>query len=129
VGTLDQYVEHNGIDRLDVVEMDVEGAEFLGLRGATKTISRLRPRLIIVELDEEYSRALGGSTAEAKTLLVDRGYALYRLNGANRAATVDPHEPEEWANVAAVGAACPDLRATVEELARGRRPAPTSDDA
>ncbi|AUN95517.1 FkbM family methyltransferase [Pseudazoarcus pumilus] len=45
--TLDDYVRQAGIERVDLIKMDIEGAERMALRGALETIRRDRPRLAI----------------------------------------------------------------------------------
>ncbi len=44
VTTVDAFVKERGIQRLDVIKMDIEGAEELALRGAVDTIRTLRPK-------------------------------------------------------------------------------------
>jgi FkbM family methyltransferase len=51
VTTLDNEVSRLGIDRLDVIKVDVEGFEPLVIEGAAKSIERFRP-LLVVELTE-----------------------------------------------------------------------------
>jgi len=45
--TVDLLVEKYGLDRLDLVKVDVEGAELQVLRGMSTTLKRLRPRIIV----------------------------------------------------------------------------------
>lgn len=47
ITTIDGYVEENSIKRLDLIKMDIEGAEIDALKGAEKTLGTLRPRLLI----------------------------------------------------------------------------------
>lgn len=47
VATIDAFVRGRGIDRIDFIKMDIEGAEFSALRGAEQTIRRDRPKLAI----------------------------------------------------------------------------------
>ncbi|MEV0284209.1 FkbM family methyltransferase [Kribbella sp. NPDC050820] len=49
VVTLDDWSRDHGLDRLDIVKMDIEGAELAALSGATQTLTRLRPRALLVE--------------------------------------------------------------------------------
>jgi len=45
--TIDDYVSSRNIERVDLIKMDIEGAERLALAGAVETIRRYRPRLAI----------------------------------------------------------------------------------
>lgn len=45
--SIDDVVREEGLDRVDCIKLDVEGAELDALRGAEATIRRFRPRLII----------------------------------------------------------------------------------
>ncbi len=53
---LDDWARSNDLQRLDVVKLDVEGSELAVLRGASHTITRLRPRAIMVEDKREDQR-------------------------------------------------------------------------
>lgn len=45
--TLDRFVAERRLDRLDLVKMDVEGSELRVLRGASATLARFRPDLVV----------------------------------------------------------------------------------
>lgn len=47
VTSIDQAVEQLGLERVDFIKMDVEGAEVEALRGARRTLQRFRPRLSV----------------------------------------------------------------------------------
>lgn len=47
VRPIDQMMTRLGIDKLDFVKMDIEGAERQALAGAQNTLSRFRPRLML----------------------------------------------------------------------------------
>ena len=45
--SLDDFVAENRIQRVDLIKMDIEGAELNTLKGAVETIKRYRPKLAI----------------------------------------------------------------------------------
>lgn len=45
--SLDDFVDREKLDKVDFIKMDIEGAEFSALQGATATLRRFRPRLAI----------------------------------------------------------------------------------
>lgn len=62
--TIDAYCEEQGIAAIDVLKIDVEGAEALALQGARNVLAR-SPRLVLVlEIIDRNQRAFG-STGEA----------------------------------------------------------------
>jgi FkbM family methyltransferase len=76
--SIDSYVETNGLDRLDFVKIDVEGAEDAVIRGMNRTLGSLRPA-VLVEI-----HAKDGSESETLKRLKENGYHLRRL------------EPDGW---------------------------------
>lgn len=60
--TLDQIVDSSNLSRVNVVKVDAQGAELRLLRGATKTIRRFRPAIVVEAVDSR-PRNLGGSVA------------------------------------------------------------------
>ena len=80
---LDAIVLDEGVQRVDVIKIDVEGAETLVLRGAQWTLDRFHP-VVIVELIEKQLRAMGTSSAELHRLLASHGYVeLADAGGTN----------------------------------------------
>jgi CDP-glycerol glycerophosphotransferase len=45
--TLDDYVAQHGLQRVDLIKMDIEGSEIPALQGALQTIRRFRPKLAL----------------------------------------------------------------------------------
>jgi FkbM family methyltransferase len=74
--TLDRAVQCAGIPRVDVIKMDVQGAEELVIRGACKTITLDRP-VIIFEVWPEGAQLLGLSPTGAWELLKSAGYEFF----------------------------------------------------
>lgn len=77
--SLDSYAERTGLERLDFIKMDIEGAEVDALHGAERVLTRFRPAMTIEYNREALSRA-GYSLEELDLLLDGFGYErfLYR---------------------------------------------------
>ncbi len=75
--TVDEIVEEEGLERLDLIKMDIEGAEPRAINGASKTITRFLPLLVLeIGIGRE-------SMLDMLRSLVERGYQIY-LIGENR---------------------------------------------
>lgn len=73
--TLDNVVRTRGVERMDWLKIDVEGAELHVIEGGKESIARLRPR-IIVEVHTFLNPRLG---PDAKAMLESLGYALLEV--------------------------------------------------
>ena len=71
---LDDIVRDAGLTRVDVVKIDVEGAEMLVLKGSAETLARFHP-VLMVELIDPQLRSMGSSDAEVRAWLREQGYA------------------------------------------------------
>jgi len=76
--TLDQYVDTNSIERVDVIKIDVEGAELDVLQGALHTIDRYRP-LVLMELDSGILERAGRTVKDVLRFWRDHGYSVQRI--------------------------------------------------
>ena len=61
--------------RIDVIKIDVEGAELMVLKGAIETLRRFRP-VLFIEIIEYQLKAMGTSGAEVAAFLMSQGYYL-----------------------------------------------------
>jgi FkbM family methyltransferase len=75
VTTFDAWAERAGLGRLDVVKVDIEGAEILALRGMRRTLTRLQPRLLAIEVKDVVMDRGPGDEATLHALLAECGYA------------------------------------------------------
>lgn len=78
VTTVDDVVREAGLRQVDMMKVDVEGAEGLVLRGAQETLARFRP-LLIVETSRKRDQAFGDAPETLLGQLQDLGYTLYVL--------------------------------------------------
>jgi FkbM family methyltransferase len=72
--TLDDYCEARGIERLDAVKMDIQGAEVSALTGFRKTLARLKPRWLLIEFSPEHLRGAGSSPEAFWAILGELGF-------------------------------------------------------
>ena len=77
--TLDEFCRNRGIDRVDFIKMDIEGAEEPALRGGEHTIRRHRPRLSMASYHRD--AGFGGDPQHPKLvrLLTEWGYNLQEV--------------------------------------------------
>lgn len=75
---IDDLQQVRNLQRLDLMKIDIEGAELSCLRGAAQTIARFRPR-IIVEIQRETCERAGYSQHEILRFMLERNYACYRI--------------------------------------------------
>lgn len=78
IEALDNLLEENGIDRVDGIKIDVEGAEELVLRGATRCLTTQSP-IIIFEFNPGCAARLGLSPDGARNFLQSLGYEFVVL--------------------------------------------------
>jgi len=78
IETLDNLFEENGVDRVDAIKIDVEGAEELVLRGAIRSLTTHTP-IIIFEYNPGCAARLGLSPYGARDLLKSLGYEFVVL--------------------------------------------------
>ncbi len=81
--TLDGYLEEKSVGRVAVVKCDVEGAELLVLRGASRLLSTSNRPILLLEVFEGWTRDFGYSPQELFAFLSDTaGYVFYHLGQA-----------------------------------------------
>lgn len=76
---LDSFVAREGLDRVDVIKIDIEGGEYSALRGCEAMLARWHPALILEVVPA--SPEAGGRTARAlERLLREHGYHAYEID-------------------------------------------------
>ena len=98
VTSLDRFCESAGIERVDLIKIDAEGAEPRILRGAAGVLERFRPTLLL-ELNQPTLERENSSPAEVLAYLRAIGYWSYALP-ANR--EIQPNGPLPGPNFNAV---------------------------
>jgi FkbM family methyltransferase len=98
--TLDGYVAERGLARVDLIKMDIEGAETLGLRGAAGLLAADDAPLLLLELNPKALKRGGSSPEELLGLLRQHGYTYHPVATYN--AEAEPYsngiaaKPSHW---------------------------------
>jgi FkbM family methyltransferase len=98
--TLDAYLGSG--PGIDLIKADVEGAEWLLLRGAQRVLARAAPHLILEF--SVHTRAFGYERADLADWLAARGYRLYAIGPLPLAPLTIADRAQDWYNVLAVHA-------------------------
>ena len=89
---LDDFLPEHG--EVTFLKIDVEGAEFLVLKGACRLIERCRPT-ILCEVVPHFMEAYGVSVVEFLNYLATRGYQCYRYARNRGRRALHPVRPED----------------------------------
>jgi FkbM family methyltransferase len=81
--SLDQWKEVERIEKIDIIKIDVEGAEFDVLSGMKNTFTVLRPIIFIEIIDDQLNR-FGSSMKDLYSLIRFYNYNTYDIVGKNR---------------------------------------------
>ncbi len=96
VVTLDDFCRERGINKVDFIRMDIEGAELMALEGAQKILDRDRPH-VLLEVHPQMLQARFGATAEQVIeLFTRRGYRMFALNGDRLEERFDVVDDRPW---------------------------------
>jgi FkbM family methyltransferase len=88
--TLDGLLAEAGVERIDLIKLDVDGAECAVLRGGAESLARHRPP-ILLELAPHVFEEAGSGIGELTEVLAGAGYSLREL-GSNVPLPTDPQE-------------------------------------
>ena len=78
VKRLDDVLKELGISRVDVIKLDIEGAEWIALRGAVKTLAICRP-ILILEIGRETCFGAGYTPEALVDWLIKQGYRIDKI--------------------------------------------------
>lgn len=78
--TIDEYIEKTDIQRIDMIKIDIEGAELFALKGMKTTLRKFKP-VIIMELSDN---VLQNSPVEKKEILNLMKELNYEIKGISK---------------------------------------------
>ena len=79
VSTLDAWAAANGVEKVDILKVDVQGAELRLLQGGAGLLGRGAIDLIFAETAFDDTYKGGADFADVRAFLAEKGYSLYGL--------------------------------------------------
>lgn len=70
----DDWANENGLTKIDLVKLDVEGCEYQALMGMRNSLIKFQPRAVIVELTDHRLEQAGTNAAMIHQVLAECGY-------------------------------------------------------
>jgi len=98
ITTLDIWLAAHPVDRVDLIKIDIEGAELPCLRGAEHTLRRFRP-ILIVEIQDLTSSVAGYRASDILSFLSELGYTFETIRHGGRLTALNADNLEEFQNV------------------------------
>lgn len=100
VKRLDDVLGELGITRVDVIKLDIEGAEWIALQGAVDTLASYRPTLIL-EIARETCQAAGYEPEALVEWLTSLGYRIEKIIEGGKTLPIDLGLLDDFQNVVA----------------------------
>ena len=99
---LDTFCSERGITQIDLLKIDVEGAELDVLRGAKSLLERGVVRCVLFEVSPLMLEGMGHTAKEAFSFLRERGFELHGLAERGALTPVNDLAPDTYANYVAL---------------------------
>lgn len=81
--SFDTFLKENKISNIHYLKIDVEGFEFYVLQGMKEFLRNTPPKIIQIELYEEFLQRSGSSLNQTVDFLNDLGYTFWKLDSNN----------------------------------------------
>jgi FkbM family methyltransferase len=75
---MDEYLKLNQLNNIDLIKIDVEGAETMVIKGLKNTLTEQSPIVLIEVIDERLKKA-GSSVSELFSLFFEKGYEAFEI--------------------------------------------------
>lgn len=106
ITTLDIWLATHPVDRIDLIKIDIEGAELPCLRGAEVALRRFRP-VLIVEIQDTTATTAGYRASDILAFLSGLGYTFETIRHGGRLTALAKNNLEAFQNVLCTPAAVP----------------------
>jgi FkbM family methyltransferase len=88
--SIDEYVCIKGLNKVDLLKIDVEGAELAVLKGARSLLCSVNPPIVVCEFCDKTTRNFGYQVSSLRDFLESVGYQLFRWNSKSKCLVPEP---------------------------------------
>ena len=110
--TLDRFISATPVDHLDLIKIDIEGAELPCLQGAKHTIVRYKP-MLIVEIQAVTASVAGYAQTDILNYLAQFGYSFFKIERSGRLIELNSETLSDFQNVLCVNQSAHDSSLSV----------------
>ena len=86
---LDDLIEHEALRLPDFVKMDIEGAEYLAVRGMPRALGPDGASKVLIEISDQFLRELSGDEASLLDALAGHGFDVRRETSRHKRSNED----------------------------------------
>lgn len=94
--SVDGFVSENNIEKIDFIRCDTEGSEMLIIKGASETLRKHKPNLLIEIHSNALKEVFNSSAKEVSGFLFDLGYTMFREDNGVVKQVSEVDEAEKW---------------------------------
>ena len=98
VTTLDDWQSKQRLERIDLIKIDIEGAELACLKGAKKSIQQYRPK-IIIEIQDFSSDRAGYKSSDILEFLSALNYEFHHIGQGGALTPLEKRNLQDFQNV------------------------------
>lgn len=96
--TLDEWQSKQHLERIDLIKIDIEGAELACLKGAKKSIQKYKPK-IIIEIQDFSSARAGYKSSDILAFLSELNYVFHHIGKGGALTPLTKNSLQDFQNV------------------------------
>ena len=100
VRRLDEVLAELDVHRIDIIKLDIEGAEWAALRGGVDTLVRYRP-ILFVEIGKETCLAAGYKPQDFVQWIIQQGYRVEKIGPGGISHPMSLKQLDDFQNIVA----------------------------
>ncbi|HEY0355769.1 MAG TPA: FkbM family methyltransferase, partial [Flavisolibacter sp.] len=92
--TLDEWAKENHIDRINMIKIDIEGAEYEALEGMQYVLTQMKP-VVMIEIQASLLAKYNKQPRDIYRFMKDHGYRSFEVVSKNQLKEIDAEWEDE----------------------------------